>query len=137
MDRSWINSRLFGKPHLDGVREFMKLVSEKFGEDEEILCPCRRCLNRIHKHKGQVEDHLYIYGMAVTYIRWIYHGEPMEDRMIENTDHIDEHVGLTEDVDLNVVEEVDPDDRIPDIVKELFTSKEEGRRKKNQSLQFC
>jgi len=37
MDRSWINSRLFGKPHLDGVSEFMKLVSENFGADEQIL----------------------------------------------------------------------------------------------------
>ena len=45
MDRSWINSRLFSKPHLDGVDEFMKFVSERSEENEEILCPCRRCLN--------------------------------------------------------------------------------------------
>ncbi|WVZ51731.1 hypothetical protein U9M48_002846, partial [Paspalum notatum var. saurae] len=78
MDRSWINTRLFGKAHLDGVNEFMKFVSERFGEDAEILCPCRRCLNRIRTHKGQAEDHLYIYGMASTYSRWIYHGESLD-----------------------------------------------------------
>ena len=131
MDRSWINSRLFGKPHLDGVSEFMKLVSENFGADEQIFCPCRRCLNRISGHKGLVEDHLYIYGMASTYTRWIYHGEPMEDTMIENTGHQDEQIDFTADVNLNEVEEDDPNDRIPDMVRELFTSEEEGRRKKS------
>jgi len=122
MDRSWINSRLFGKPHLDGVSEFMKLVSENFGADEQIFCPCRRCLNRISGHKGLVEDHLYIYGMASTYTRWIYHGEPMEDTMIENTGHQDEQIDFTADVNLNEVEEADPDDRIPDINDTRFIS---------------
>jgi len=52
---------------MDGVNEFMTFVSERFNDDEEILCPCRRCLNQVHKPKGQVEDHLYIHGMATTY----------------------------------------------------------------------
>ncbi|CAD6205860.1 unnamed protein product [Miscanthus lutarioriparius] len=91
MDRSWINSRLFGKPHLDGVSEFMKLVSENFGADEQIL------------------------GFLDIKDWWIYHGEPMEDTMIENTGHQDEQIDFTADVNLNEVEEGDPNDRIPDM----------------------
>lgn len=59
MDTSWINSRLFSKPHLDGVAEFMKIVSERFSENEEILCSCHMCLNQVRAYKGVVEDHLY------------------------------------------------------------------------------
>jgi len=91
MDRSWINSRLFSKPHLDGVDEFMKFVSERCEENEEILCPCRKCLNQVHRHKGVVEDHLYINGMSSTYNRWILHGEPPDGRINENADRMDEH----------------------------------------------
>ncbi|WVZ49373.1 hypothetical protein U9M48_000740, partial [Paspalum notatum var. saurae] len=131
MDRSWINTRLFGKAHLDGVNEFMKFVSERFGEDAEILCPCRRCLNRIRTHKGQVEDHLYIYGMASTYSRWIYHGESLDAESNENTSHQDEHTGFSEETVMNGDEEYDPNDRIPDMVQELYVAEDEGQAKKS------
>jgi hypothetical protein len=68
MEKSWINSRHFSKAHLDGV-EFMQFVSERFNDSEEILCPCRRCLNQTHRHQGLVEDHLYLNGLASTYTR--------------------------------------------------------------------
>ncbi|XP_022683065.1 uncharacterized protein LOC111257556 [Setaria italica] len=68
--------------------------------------------------------------MASTYTRWIYHGEPMEDTMIENTGHRGEQIDFTADVNLNEVEEADPNEKIPDMVRELFTS-EAGRRKKS------
>jgi hypothetical protein len=69
---------MFNKEHMDGVKEFMTIISERFNDDEEILCPCRGCLNRVHKPKGLVEDHLYIHGMATTYTRWVDHGETLE-----------------------------------------------------------
>lgn len=78
MDRSWINSRMLIKEHMDGVNEFMTFVSERLNNEEEILCLYRRCLNRVRQPKGKVEDHLYIHGMASTYNRWIYHGESSE-----------------------------------------------------------
>ena len=91
MDRSWINSRIFSKQHMAGVSEFMKFVSERFTESEEILCPCRRCLNQLAGHKSLVEDHLYIYGMASTYTTWIHHGEALLNaRIEENANHLDE-----------------------------------------------
>ena len=110
MDKSWINSRLFSKAHLDGVKEFMQIVSESFNDSEEILCPCRRCLNQIRGHKGLVEDHLYLNGMASTYTNWIHHGEPLLDPIPqEDNTCFDEH-----------------DDRIPDMVHELFVAEDGG-----------
>src|SRR6266540_1039098 len=111
MDKSWINSRLFSKAHLDGVKEFMQIVSESFNDSEEILCPCRRCLNQIRGHKGLVEDHLYLNGMASTYTNWIHHGEPLLDPIPqEDNTCFDEH-----------------DDRIPDMVHELFAAEDGGQ----------
>ena len=131
MDRSWINSRLFSKPHLDGVSNFMKFVSERYDENEEILCPCRRCLNRIHQHKGIMEDHLYIHGMASTYTRWMYHGEEMDVQSNENADHLDGHIDFSDDVGMNEVQEDDDDDKIHDMVEELYVAEEEGNKKKS------
>ena len=115
---------------MNGVNEFMTFVSERFNDDEEMLCPCRKCLNRVHKPKGQVQDHLYIYGMATTYTRWIHHGEPLEVVPHEIDDHVDEHTSLNEDFGMNVDEEDDPDDGIRGMVEELYTAKEEGKGKK-------
>ena len=128
MDRSWINSRLFSKPHLDGVDEFMKFVSERFEENEGILCPCRKCLNQVHRHKGLVEDHLYINGMSSTYKRWILHGEPPDGRINENADHMDEHIGFTENANENIgmdEEEEQDDDRLLDMLEELYTAEQQ------------
>lgn len=127
MDRSWINSRLFSKPHLDGVDEFMKFVLERCEENEEILCPCRKCLNQVHRHKGVVEDHLYINGMSSTYKRWILHGEPPDGRINENADHMDEHIGFTENANENIGmdEEEQDDDRLLDMLEELYTAEQD------------
>ena len=116
---------------MNGVNEFMTVVSERFNDDEEMVCPCRKCLNRVRKPKGQVQDHLYIYGMATTYTRWIHHGEPLEVVPHEIDDHVDEHTSLNEDFGMNVDEEDDPDDGIRGMVEELYTAEEEGKGKKS------
>ncbi|WVZ84337.1 hypothetical protein U9M48_031378 [Paspalum notatum var. saurae] len=123
MDRSWINTRLFGKAHLDGVSDFMKHVSERFDEDAEILCPCRKCLNQFSKHKGQVEDHLYLFRMSRTYTVWIYHGEGSRTEIRESASHQDEQFGSNDGED-------DPVDRLPDMVHELFNVEGEDEEKK-------
>jgi hypothetical protein len=123
MNRSWINSRLFSNQHLEGVNDFMKYVSDKFVDNEEILCPCRKCLNRLPQNKSEVEDHLHIHGMASTYTTWIHHGETLSNaRINENCDHVDEQVGLHEDVLMDDGEQDDPNDTLPNMVHELFAS---------------
>jgi len=58
MGRTWMNARLFSREHREGVNEFMNFVSENLSGSQEILCPCRKCLNRLKKYKGEVEDHI-------------------------------------------------------------------------------
>lgn len=80
MDRSWIRKgvRRLSNEHMKGVDEFMQFVRANFAKDAVILCPCRQCLNRSRIAQGRVEDHLLLNGMASTYDRWIYHGEPLD-----------------------------------------------------------
>ncbi|RLM69068.1 uncharacterized protein C2845_PM17G05100 [Panicum miliaceum] len=128
MDRGWINSRLFSKAHQDGVSEFMKFVSERFGDDEEILCPCRQCLNHCYGHRGLVQDHLYMHGMCSTYDKWIHHGEQSDGEINDNAGNLNEPIGFNEDVGMDVEEEGpndDDDDRIRDMVKELYTAEQQ------------
>ena len=33
-----------------------------------------------------VEDHLHIFGMDHTYVRWVYHGEPYNDPLAGEAD---------------------------------------------------
>ncbi len=131
MDRSWINSKRFSNEYMDGVNEFMTFLSERFDDDEEMLCPCRRCLNRVPQFKGRVHDHLHIHGMATTYTRRIHHGEPLEVVPHEIDDHVDEDTSLNEDFDMNVDEEDDPDDGIHGMVEELYIAEEDGQGKKS------
>jgi hypothetical protein len=122
---------MFSDEHVDGVNEFMTFVSERFNDDEEMLCPCRKCLIRVCKPKGQVQDDLLMNGMATTYTRWIHHGEPLEVVAHEIDDYVDEHTSLNDDFGMNVDEEDDPDDGIRGMVEELYTAEEEGKRKKS------
>jgi hypothetical protein len=50
MDRRLVNGRLFTDEYMKGAKEFMHFVRGKFSEDEEILCPCSRCLNQMYLH---------------------------------------------------------------------------------------
>lgn len=131
MDRSWANARLFSKEHIDGVKEFMKFVNERFEENEEILCPCRRCLNRICRPQEHVEDHLYIHGMLTTYDKWIHHGEPFDlgdnESALSEQQH-DGHPNWQENVVPDEDEDENSDDRIPEMVRELYTAADHDGR---------
>jgi len=134
-----VNSRPFSKAHLDGVTEFMNFVSDKLGDNQEILCPCRKCLNRIHRHKGDVEDHLLIHGMTNTYTRWIHHGEALEVRLNENSETRDISCSIETgddgchfETEMNEPEDDLDDDRIHDIVQELYTAEDRGPQTKSK-----
>ena len=60
---------------LNGVKEFMDFIKEKFGESDEILCPCTMCLNQKYLHWPNVKKHILLNGMGCTYTRWVHHGE--------------------------------------------------------------
>jgi hypothetical protein len=78
MDRTWILFHSLNTPtYLSGIEDFMKHVSDFTDGDKtkEVICPCRVCLNIGSKPQHVVSDHLFVYGMDQTYIRWINHGE--------------------------------------------------------------
>lgn len=75
MDRSWVHSTLFSTQYINGVKDFMEFIKEKYGEDEEILCPCSRCLNQKFLHQPNVKKHILMNGMDCTYTHWVHHGE--------------------------------------------------------------
>ena len=80
MDRSQIyNSAPFSDPYMSGVEQFMEHVRNRFSADEEIKCPCRRCLNQIEKSQDEVEEDIHINGISMCYTRWNDHGEADND----------------------------------------------------------
>ncbi|XBI86796.1 hypothetical protein VPH35_094686 [Triticum aestivum] len=84
MDRRWIHGTLFSREYIEGVKEFMHLVREKFSEDDKILCPGRKCLNHKYQHQAVANMHILTYGMESTYTRWIYHGEDFDLDVIDH-----------------------------------------------------
>lgn len=146
MDRSWIRKgvRKFSKEHMKGVDDFMAFVRANFANDAHILCPCCECLNRPRMAQGRVEDHLLLNGMSSTYDRWIYHGEPL-DRQPQHFEadteapHMmgggDAGIDFMEKVlrDNAVLEEEDghEDDRIPDLLKDLYDAEDRADGQKS------
>ena len=149
MDRSWITTktRRLSTKHTKGVAEFMQFVRLNFANDADVLCPCRSCMNRDTQSLHDIENHLLVYGMASTYDRWVYHGEPLHP--VPEAGHGGEpeagHGGEPEaghggdagahhlgggDAEARYVglEEEDgyEDDRIPDLFADLYKSEPQG-----------
>jgi hypothetical protein len=105
MDRSWVHGRLFSHEHIDGTKEFMIFIQGKFNEEEQILCPCGRCLNQKYLCQALVNKHILLNGIDSSYTWWIHHGERLDVDVIEypNDVHdnddvfIHEEEGVTED----------------------------------------
>ncbi|KAK1665629.1 hypothetical protein QYE76_053788 [Lolium multiflorum] len=49
------------------------------GHNLDVYCPRCTCMNGEKRPHHVVEDHLHIFGMDRTYVRWVYHGEPYND----------------------------------------------------------
>lgn len=116
MDRRWIHGTLFSREYIEGVKEFMNFIQEKFSEDDKILCPCRKCLNRKYQHQTVANTHILTYGMESTYTRWIYHGEDFDVDVIEHP--VDVHD--TEDGDNGA-------DRFEEMFEDLRTAVEQAQ----------
>lgn len=83
-DRSWMarrRDRRAGYPsekYMDGIDAFMKLVNENpinMDSAGRILCPCKRCKNRVRIDSFSLEKHLYSHGFMESYLNWTLHGE--------------------------------------------------------------
>ena len=66
--------------YIDEVREFLNFAFSNIptSTDEEeykVPCPCKRCNNRHHKTRKEINEDLIINAIVSGYTRWIYHGE--------------------------------------------------------------
>ncbi|KAH0712015.1 hypothetical protein KY289_007974 [Solanum tuberosum] len=69
--------------YIRGVNNFLDKAFERASQGNEILCPCRNCINR-YWHYRNVEDHLVADGFVAGYTKWDFHGEGFSSR---NTPH--------------------------------------------------
>jgi hypothetical protein len=145
MDRAWITKGVqkLSLQHLQGVEEFMQHVRGRFAKNALILCPCSTCLNTTERAQGIVEDHLLLNGMTSTYDRWIHHGEPLHSEPDAHADHGDDRHGHHGDDGIEFMEKVlqenagleeedgYEDDRIPDLLKDLYNSEDRVDERKS------
>ncbi|KAK3195493.1 hypothetical protein Dsin_026803 [Dipteronia sinensis] len=101
MDRTWIQSKARQKTeYLNGVKEFIRYATDHMKPGtNKILCPCHRCNNYCSRSADAVVEHLYTYGMVISYTRWTSHGEELIDH-----DYNDDYQDLTSSV--NEIDEV-------------------------------
>lgn len=105
MDRSWIlrYQNRFDAEYIDGVISFIDFAKANSGGAVLIRCPCNDCCNHLMQDYDTVRKHLHINGMMVSYMQWIYHGEPIvqpndsDESEAESEESHDEYDELIED----------------------------------------
>ena len=79
----------------------MGFVRAHEGHNLDVYCPCCTCMNGEKWPQHVVEDHLHIFGMDRTYVRWVYHGEPYDDPLAGEADiYHPDHLGQAGEADL-------------------------------------
>ena len=68
--------------------------AEYGGPKSDVLCPCRSCMNSVTRPQSTVQNHLHLYGMSVTYTRWVHHGEAVNVNVIDYVEAVDHHLDL-------------------------------------------
>lgn len=102
MERSWMCSDRRSVEFDNGVEEFIKFSIEHIKNFCGVLrCPCLKCGNCKEYNINIVKEHLYFNGIDVSYKKWIWHGESLEDDI---TEHIETDV--EQDTTMNQSESV-------------------------------
>ncbi|KAF7131579.1 hypothetical protein RHSIM_Rhsim09G0057000 [Rhododendron simsii] len=87
MDKSWmtIKNRL-SKEYRNGVNSFVDFAVTNLGSDDQIRCPCLKCMNVERHFSIVVAFHLIQNGIAPSYKTWVHHGEtiPMNQQFVSN-----------------------------------------------------
>ncbi|KAL3839280.1 hypothetical protein ACJIZ3_023871 [Penstemon smallii] len=133
MDRSWMKLDDYtSADYANGVRSFIKFELEHTSNDQ-ILCPCRRCLNLFSYTPSLVKLHLLSNGIDVGYSKWLYHGEtpnvPLEnDNIHGDIDETFEEEEMLEDLrneHLNGMPNLIPDEEM-DMFEKLLEETQRG-----------
>ena len=51
-------------------------------------------MNLVTRPQSTVQNHLHLYGMSVTYIRWVHHGEAVNVNVTDYVEEPDHHLYL-------------------------------------------
>src|SRR3954465_9177723 len=96
MDRTWITSaQRFFAAYVEGVESFMNFIRAEYGGlKSDVLCPCSSCMNSVTRPQSTVQNHLHLYGMSVTYTRWVHHGEAVNVNVIDYVEAAYHHLDL-------------------------------------------
>jgi hypothetical protein len=104
----------------------MNFIQGKFSDNEQILCPCGRCLNQKYLSQAVVNRHILLNGMDNSYTRWIHHGERFDVDVIEYPDDVHDNddgfiheEGVTEDYS---------GDRLEAVLGDLQNAAEQARQ---------
>ena len=68
--------------------------AEYGGSKSDVLCPSSTRMNSVTRPQSTVQNHLHLYGMSVTYTRWVHHGEAVNVNVIDYVEAADHHLHL-------------------------------------------
>lgn len=74
--------------YVRGVESFIELAKHHLNKDNKTRCPCQLCLNKDFHDIKVVERHLWVKGFSKEYQNWIFHGEPVTTRGIDNAEEV-------------------------------------------------
>ncbi|XP_039142871.1 uncharacterized protein LOC120280181 isoform X2 [Dioscorea cayenensis subsp. rotundata] len=98
MDKTWMTKSRLSVEYEQGVREFLEFAFSNTMSNQ-ILCPCRRCVNSVLLTRDEVYEHLIIHGILKLYKNWYEHGEQppsSSNANIEQHDDLPSHVNANE-----------------------------------------
>lgn len=61
--------------YLQGLARFLGYAFAKSSVENNVLCPCKNCVNSYWREERIVREHLVCEGFAEGYSQWIFHGE--------------------------------------------------------------
>ena len=78
--------------------------AEYDGLKSDVLYLCSSCMNSVTRPQSTVQNHLHLYGMSVTYTRWVHHVEAVNVNVTDYVEATYHHLDLP---DAQVEEEED------------------------------
>jgi len=88
--------------YTSGVNDFLDKAFQRASKGNEILCPCKKCINRYWHYRNAVEDHLIVHGFVDGYNKWIFHRERLSSRYTPLSRNHDDIDGLLHDTFRNI-----------------------------------
>ncbi|XP_060182289.1 uncharacterized protein LOC132611948 [Lycium barbarum] len=139
-DKSWMNCLRWTEEYSHGVNNFLHKAFERASQGDEILCPCKKCVNRYWHYRNVVEEHLVVEGFVDNYTKWVFHGEGFYSRNAPDPINDDEDSNLRDDIDgllhdtfrnmegESAHEEVKREGLLSEDAKKFFKLLEEGKQ---------